>query len=451
MTTEASPRRRRQRHRVDHDAPARTIWPAGATLLLATLVLFLPLMMGHRTPMTLTASLALMVWLSLLAAFVASGPARLPLPPTSWLLFAGLFSLAVLLQIVPGTPLTQWFGPYPPALLQGDFQVRTWSPDPGASLRGWAAFIALFTVAWLTSQLPHRQRYALWLVVVAMALFQALYGLLSHATGAESIFGIWERNNPGFVHGSFSNRNLFAANLALCWPLAVGVWFIRGMPLIGRLPGELRLTGSIICGAIIGAAMLGSASRMGAAAGVFGMLVALMLWIRHQRQMTDASIWPFVLAMLAAMVAAWYGLMPLAERLLATSGEEARLETAIIMLRDMPSRWWLHGVGLGGFEAVFKQVQPADMGSWWDYAHNDLLQFVLEMGVVGIILIGMVGAAIWKNAALRMERIPLYAGLAALCVVGIGDFSWHIPATQLLLAMYIGVLARPAPRRGASE
>ncbi|MDT8437510.1 MAG: hypothetical protein RQ729_00705 [Wenzhouxiangellaceae bacterium] len=43
--------------------------------------------------------------------------------------------------------------------------------------------------------------------------------------------------------------------------------------------------------------------------------------------------------------------------------------------------WWLRGVGLGAFEAVFRLVQPGTFVPWVDYANNELLQWVLEMGL----------------------------------------------------------------------
>jgi len=418
------------------------LWLAAA--LIGALTALLPLMMGQRTPETLTATLMLMTLLALAAGVLTVRNPDIGLPDGWWLVVAGLMTAMVAVQVWPSTGLARWLGPYPePVWQHPEFLPRHWAPDVGAALRGWSAFIALFIIAWLGRSLPRACRHWIWLAVVAMALFQGLYGLLSHAAGAQTIFGIWERNNPDFVHGSFSNRNLYAAYLALTWPLAVGIWFIRDMPGTGRLPSELRVAAAVICGAIIGAAMLGSASRLGAAAGVFGILLALILWGRHRQMIYGASAWPAYMAAAAALVGAtWYGLTPLAERLLATSGEEFRLEAFGIILREFPWQWWIHGVGLGGFEAAFKPFQPAHATGWLDYAHNDLLQWLVEMGVVGLVILGIIATALIRKARLSTERIALYACLAALCIVALGDFSWHIPATQVVLAFYIGVLLR---------
>ena len=414
-------------------------------ILVSALVLVLPLMMGNRTPMTLTATGLVLVAGGLLVAmiaFIGSGDSRFRSLPPSWFVFASVLTLWVLLQVLPIELLARTFGPYPDALWSGEGQPGQWSPNPNYSLRAWAVFVALMTVAWAVAAMRSEYRNILWLVIAASALVQALYGLTAHAAGSETVLGIWPRNNVDFVHGAYSNRNLFAGYLALTWPLVVSVWWRQSMPGLKKLPFELRVAGSVISGAIIGAALLGSASRLGSAAGLAGMLVGLVLWTRYRTQFTRLAVWPMYATAFAALVAAtWYGLVPLAERMASTTiGEAQRLEVFELMLTEVPPVYWLWGVGLGGFEAVFKQVQPGDMQAWYDYAHSDLLQWLFEMGVVGAGLLAAVAIGLVRNARLTRETIPLYAGLAAQCLVALGDFSWHIPGTQVVLAIYIGVL-----------
>ncbi|WP_206212398.1 O-antigen ligase family protein [Wenzhouxiangella sp. XN79A] len=420
------------------------------TAILATLVLVLPLMMGNRTPDTLTLSGLVLVLGALVAAMAAwLGKGRaLPGPPKSWWIFGGVLTGWVVLQVLPVEFLARSFGPYPDALWQSDAPPGQWSPNPAWTLRAWATFVALATLAWLFGRLDHRRRNLVWLVVAVGAVLQALYGLAAHAAGSDTVLGIWPRNNPDYVHGTFSNRNLFAAYLALTWPLVIAIWWKPDVPGLKRLPFELRVAGSVIAGAIIGAALLASASRLGSAAGLAGLLVGLVLWTRYRRKLARVAVWPMYATAFAALIAAtWYGLTPLAERLAVTSIEEGRFEVYSRMIGEVPAGWWLWGVGLGGFEAVFKQVQPADMRGWYDYAHNDLLQWLLEMGLVGAGLLLAAAVALVKHARLTRETLPLYSGLAALGLVGLGDFSWHIPATQVVLALYLGTLLTPAHKR----
>lgn len=420
--------------------------------VLCALIVLLPLMMGNRTPATLTTTGLVLALGALLVGWLGfDRPANNRRgPPPAWCWCFGLVTASVIVQLLPVSWLATAFGPYPEALLQHpEFRPRQWSPSPGATARAWAAFVALFLIAWFASTLTARARAWMWLTISAMALFQAVYGLVSHAAESTTIFGIWERAVPERVHGSFSNQNLFAGYLALTWPLAVMVWWLRNVPLISGLPKEMRVTGSVLSAALLGAAIMGSASRLGSAAAVIGMLCALILWSQRRDRLQHGAVWPIWLAAAGAFLfAIWYGLAPLTDRLTSEVViEDVRFEAFHALLTGYPLSWWLHGVGLGAFEAVFKQVKPGDLGGWWDYAHNDLLQWLFEMGLVGWIVLGLVITGLIRTLSLRMERIPLYAGLLALALIGLGDFSWHIPGTQVVLAAYLGVLLRPARRR----
>jgi len=440
---------------VERRVRRRTRAPAGlgthaAVLVILAVALLLPLMMGNRTPLTLTASQMVLVSGALLAGILATLPLRGALPPPNrvWLAFAGVFTFYVLLQVLPSPVLASAFGPYPETLwAHSDFSPRHWSPDIGATLRGWAAFVALFTIAWVAHGLRSSQRNVLWLALAAMAVFQAIYGVMAHASGADAIFGIWPRNTPQAVHGTFSNYNLFAAYLALLWPLSVAVWWIREMPLLGRLPRELKFAGSLMTSVVIGAALFASTSRLGSGAAVVGAAVGLLLWSRYRHRLRGAFVWPAYLAFGGGLLAAaWYGLAPLAERMLATGTHDFRFEVLSLVHAELPLSWYVHGVGLGGFEAMFKQIQPAYWTFWVDYAHSDLLQWLLEMGIIGALLLLVVIVGLVRAAYLNIERVALYAGLAALALVGLGDFSWHLPATQTVLALFLGTLLRGRSR-----
>ncbi len=460
MTASATddPSVRRPRRRRRSNTPTTTIvarGPWAVTLVIAAVGLALPFMLGNRTPDAMVASMLLLVSGAFLAGLLAMWPGHsaLPAPARGWLLFAAVFTALVLLQVVPLPAIAAAFGPYPEALWSHpEFAPRHWSPDIGATLRGWAVFVALFTIAWIAYSLPASQRNVLWLLLVVGVLFQAAYGVAAHASGSETIFGIWERNTPHAVHGSFSNYNLFAAYLALLWPLAIAVWWIRDMPLLGLRSKEVKIAGSLITSAVIGAALLGSTSRLGSSAGLVGMTIALVLWSRHRHVLRKTSVWPVYLALGGGLLAAaWYGLAPLVERLLATGTHDMRFEVLGLVRTELPLSWYLHGVGLGGFEAAFKQIQPGHMTFWLDYAHSDLLQWWIETGIVGAALLVAVILAVIRAARLSTERIALYAGLGALALVGLGDFSWHIPATQAVLAVFLGTLLRGRPRRSRSS
>ena len=121
--------------------------------LLALLVFALPLMMGNRTPLTLTSSGLVMVLGALavaVAAFIGKGPAStLAPPPAGWWLFAGVLSAWVLLQLLPFEFAGARTWPVPRCPVAVRYPARPVVAEPQRyTLRGWAVFVALMTVAW---------------------------------------------------------------------------------------------------------------------------------------------------------------------------------------------------------------------------------------------------------------------------------------------------------------
>ena len=443
----------------DSEGPGAPDWRLDlTTAILCGLVLLLPLMVGRRSAESIAMATLVLVAGSAVVAVLALLPGRrsgacLPWPSRGWWWFGGLFTATIVLQVLPSATLAHWFGPYPQVMLDSPVLAPGhWSPNPSATLLGWAGFVGLFVLAWVAGQLNRSRRMWLWLALLAAVLFQVLYGLIAQGLGASTVFGIWERAHSGFVQGSFSNRNLYAGYLAALWPLAAAIWWWPGVPFLSRVPLPVRFAGSLLTAAAVGVAVVATASRLGAVAGMVGIMVWLLLWRRQRGGWHGAARWLlYPGAAVVGLIMIWYGLTPLAERLVVTSAEESRLLIYQTMITDMPAAWWLPGVGLGGVEAAVRQVQPADVRGWYDHAHSDLLQWLLEMGVVGAVLLLAVVVAVLRSGLQRSEQPALYAGLAALCVVGLGDFSWHMPATQLVVALYLGTLLAGRQRRGGED
>ena len=421
-----------------------------ATAAIALLAPVLPLFLGGRTPFIiayLSDGLLAAVMAVVLVVLFWSG-ARMP--PSSlerrfWIGSAVIFGIYILLQVLPLPFLARWLGPYPTALWQlPAWHPLTWSPNPGATLLGWAEFMALWTVAWTVRTLPSRYLGWLFIAFVASGLFQALYGLLAQAAGSETVLGLWPRVNPSYLSGTFTHRNLFGAYLCLVGPLAIFIWWLPDIPGLSRLPRPLRVAGTIFCTAVVTMAIFGTGSRIGVIGGSIALLVSGYLWLyRHavtdrQRIGSGAGM-----ALVVLLVLLWFGPALIIDRLVDMGVESSRWDVWGLMLSKFPVHYWITGIGLGGFEAAFKTVQSVELNAWYFDAHNDLLQWLLETGVVGAALLVIVAAGLWRRRRLNRLRAPIYGGLAALVFIGLVDFSWHMAGTQLILATYIGVLLRP--------
>jgi O-antigen ligase len=128
---------------------------------------------------------------------------------------------------------------------------------------------------------------------------------------------------------------------------------------------------------------------------------------------------------------------------------------------DSPDRWgsfraaWdvflrhpVTGVGPGIDQLVL--ARAAGGASLFRYAHNEYLQVLAELGIIGGLLLvaflALLMRRLWRD---RVDAGALgVGGLAALTALALHagfDFVWHIPAVPLLAAAFVGV-AMPQPQ-----
>jgi O-antigen ligase len=122
------------------------------------------------------------------------------------------------------------------------------------------------------------------------------------------------------------------------------------------------------------------------------------------------------------------------------------------------------GTGLGTFQAYYRLYEdPAQVNSFFiNHAHSDLLEWVLETGLAGVILLA--GLILWwATRALRLWRAekPDLTALAATIASGailahsLVDYSLRDAAIQAVFAMSLAFMAEPrshsAHRRSRSS
>ena len=142
-----------------------------------------------------------------------------------WLVPWVLISVLILLQLTIIPRLLGW------AWLFGD-EIPAWDVSPRAAnaqemLHYWALFTSYWAIAWMTSLLGIAQYRQLMWCVMAVVLFQCLYGLFAFVGGQQTILGFWPKiYYLNDVTGSFVNRNHLAGFIAICWPLTMNFVFL---------------------------------------------------------------------------------------------------------------------------------------------------------------------------------------------------------------------------------
>ena len=109
------------------------------------------------------------------------------------------------------------------------------------------------------------------------------------------------------------------------------------------------------------------------------------------------------------------------------------------------------GIGAGGFREAFPYYQPENLGGFYRHAHNDWVQWLAELGIVGAVLGALtVGVALFGNRSVAVcsrvapgLRQGMWLGLAGTALHAIIDFPFRIPAIMLVASLWVGILSRP--------
>jgi len=135
---------------------------------------------------------------------------------------------------------------------------------------------------------------------------------------------------------------------------------------------------------------------------------------------------------------------------------ETRDEVVQSVMQMIPD-FWLAGTGAGTFAYVFPNYSQFT-GGFYDYAHNDYLQILVELGVIGclplagLVMLGLLNG--WKllrgndSKLLRGMGFASIMGTVSLLIHSTVDFNLQIPANILL---FVALLTLPEVARQALE
>lgn len=310
-------------------------------------------------------------------------------------------------------------------------------------------------------------------VLVVSALAQAVYGGTMMLTGLE--YGFFEKKTAylGLATGTFVNRNHLAGYLELGAAMAIGLiladlktsdlgsWKKRLVALLDFLfSTRLRIRVFL---AIIVVGLVLTRSRGGNMA-FFTALVTLApvyLFFKERRLfLKSAFLFVSLLAVDVWIVSGWFGLEKLATRLEQTSPETEARTYAFKAYPGLVETYARAGSGMGTFAAVFGKNQPADAYGYYDHAHNDYAEFLIEAGIPGtLLLFALAGlSGVHAVSVIRKRNDRLRVGIcfaflmasAELAIHSITDFNLQIPAnaaTYIVMMAMAGACSSDRPRR----
>jgi len=334
-------------------------------------------------------------------------------------------------------------------------------PAAVAQLFRMIGYIAMFL---LIRELAWRFGVRRWAVVIpllAVGTFEAGLGMLQCAAD-------WGNAN---ARGTYVDRDHFAGLLEMLLPFAVmyGVAILRRRRSRFASPGWPAAFACVLfaVAALFLVGIIYSLSRMGFLVALSSLFVIGAMTAGPALPSARAR-W-VSLGMIALAVCVVFVFLP-PDQLVArfadlASSDKVSADTRLHFWREtlpLIAAYPVFGCGLGGYESAFRKFQTTEALFSVDFAHNDYLQFLAELGVVGFLIVAVFVAGILIKAgrAVLMEQdvetrslaIACVASLIAILLHSIVDFNLQIPSNALTFAWIAGITAALYFRRkGAAD
>jgi O-antigen ligase len=299
-------------------------------------------------------------------------------------------------------------------------------------------------------ELTCRQSEHKWLVSIPLLVVgasEAALGMLQY----------FQDQNDSMAKGTFVDRDHFAGLLEMILPFAVmyGVAVLRrtNFRYATQLVPTVAAIGLFSLAALMLSGILYSFSRMGFIIAMVSLVMMAMLSIDPFARMLRTRT---SLAVIAVAVVLMFIFLPpprLLERFAQiASSESVTADDRVQIWRQTLSliaEYPVFGTGLGGFVSTSAKFEPAVTLLTTNAAHNDYLEFVAELGIVGFpILALLVGAVVVHTTRVflrvsepsdRSLAIACLASLAAMLLHSFVDFNLHIPSNAMTFAWICGI------------
>ena len=405
-------------------------------------------------------------WILLVFGLLALfGPNRLT--RVRWPL--ALLAVFPLLQLVPLGPYGEYFLSNPQLNLLEQAHAAGIQPFSALTIYPYATLQTALVIAGccglfiLTRSLVSRSELSF--LICAVILFAI--AMAESASGLEQYLRAQVDDAATFTgaHGTFVNKNHFSALLEGCFGLTLGVLLACLPRARGGEPSRqwLYVMAAIAAGGcLLGVAL--SYSRAGIVVILAMGIVAGVIATSITRRLSTAFV---PTAALTATLAALNEMGGWKERFLDVvdaAASPVRLSIWQDTLRGAQDHW-LTGSGLGTFPYAFQRSAMYLPQKTVDYAHNDYLQWLLELGIPGAtLLLGSLGF-VFITTIRRIRETPshpqrTYAIGALLGAGGILTHAWvdfplRIPAiaalTSVLLGCASGLVFLASSRKTASS
>jgi len=425
--------------------------------LLVSLIIFSCLFYGSVTafPLAVTeagVSLTVLFWLSEMSYrrsihFLKTGP-LIPILSLLALLVLQLIPLPISLIKIISPNSAYLYENFIPSVVSK--RLFTLSICPNITLSELFKFLTYMGVFFLIVNKLETKKQFDWIVntIIFFGFIISLFGIIQKYAYPGRVYWFDPQGSAGSAFGPFVNRNNFCGYINMIIPLALG-YFLTEMSLSKRLIYGFFL-------GIMSLALFLSLSR----AGVLVYIVVLVFIISLSRLKDNFKsktktlyLWAFLILSSLIFITESKAIINRLSTLFHKNafvvlGHGYSWLDILGIWRDFP----LFGTGLGTFGNISSMYKTNPAQSLFIYAHNDCLQLLSEVGLLGFISVSLF-FVLYFNSVLRMwlRRHDSYtvclalggmASVLGMLLYSLLDFNLHIPANAMLFFLIMGLVYR---------
>ncbi len=265
----------------------------------------------------------------------------------------------------------------------------------------------------------------------------AIFAIIQKATWTGKIYWFRELPYGGTPFGPFVNRNHYAGLIGMMIPLSLGLAFTRSKKELGLLFGFF--------GVVMAVSLFLSLSR-GGIISFFCSLTIFAIFLSWKK-FKAKKIWALgVFVFIVLLYLLYLGIDPIIDRFYKTDlTSEDRFRMWAETLKAVKD-FYITGSGFGTFINVFPLYSSEATTSICDHAHNDYLEFLLEAGIIGSILLilfvflffsfSFKGSYEGRNGIIKISMI---SSIVSIAVHSVFDFNLRITSNALMFSAILGM------------
>ena len=314
-------------------------------------------------------------------------------------------------------------------------------------LQGIACLIAFLLTLELFSR-NGRARNLVWFLCIYGGLM-ALFAIVQGFTSEGKLFWTTLPTLGAVIYGSYVNHAHYAGLMELLTPFPLVMALRkRSTPLQSALLG--------FTGVLMAVSIFLSRSRGGVVTFCVQLaFLGAVFYASGGKRKHMASFVLFV-AVLAGLFA-WLASSEVTEALSTLKDPAADNVTGfrLHIVQDSLPLIFTHpifGSGLGTFAHIFPRYQSFYSDFYVNFAHNDYVQFVVEMGLAGVVLLtwalivffqrALDGISEWARHTDTAIRLAALTGCVGILIHSLSDFNLHIPANAMLFLVCVALASR---------